>query len=485
MKKGVTRAGSVLLAVASLVALVTCGGGGEQSGRDVVRDAGADSADIRDDPNESPVDTYVAPQRPDPRQVCQDYIECASKTAPAYLGEILATYGAQGSCWMEAQDESLCAQACLTGLQQSREAHPDELACPGCFVNADCAANDGGHACEAEKGRCVECVTDEDCGSAERSVCEGATHQCSATPQSWRPCVLPLDPGESIVDWIGYTVNDVRTLFWLTDWGRFGRIQPGEAAERLHLYSSQTPQAFRGLWTADGKSFWVVGQGNTVWKGMPTLPTELSLNDELTGEWTGVWGNGTSVIWLTGKAGVYLRLDADGKNPRRFVQGANEWRSPTGDDNYAWFLSYQRVMRVTNGTDFVDNPSAGVLALANINQDQTGVRLVAIDPTHLYLVGAPYQLVRGFGENAISFGAPIFSGVNPFYDLHGLPGGHRLVVGAKGELHELDANDAELDPPAVTAGLPEAEDLKRVWLFDDGSAYVLSASSGVFYREPK
>ena len=303
-------------------------------------------------------------------------------------------------------------------------------------------------------------------------------------PTGWTSVDLQLDPGESVVDWIGFTVGDVRTLFWLTDWGRFGRIQPGQPAEQLHLYASQTPQAFRALWTADGKSFWVVGKGNTVWKGKPGLPSELSLNDEMAADWAGVWGNGTSVIWLTGELGAYLRLDADGKNPQRF-QGGTTWFSPTGDDKYAWFLSDVRIMRVTNGTDFTDKPAKGVLQLANVKDDLVAKRLYAVDPEHVYLVGAPYQLLRGQVDASPAFGAPIFSGINPFYDVHGVPGGHRLVCGVKGELHELNADDAELDPPADTTGLPKAEDLKRVWIFDDGSAYVLSAISGIFYRAPQ
>jgi|GEM_PF-2747580 len=300
-------------------------------------------------------------------------------------------------------------------------------------------------------------------------------------PSGWTAVQVELDPGEAIVDWIGATVNDVPTLFFLSDWGRFGRIKPGAAAETLHAFASATDQAFRGLWTADGKTFWIVGIGNTVWKGKTSLWSEVNLADANSGAWTGVWGNGNSVIWFSGEKGFYLRLDADGKNPQRFFQAGQTWRSPTGDNEYAWMLSDTHIMRLTNSPDFVDRPTKGVLALDTIATGQTGERIRAIDALHLYLVGKPTQLIRASGENALTFSnPPIFSGINPFYDVHGQPNGARLVCGVSGELHELDAADLEM--PLDTEGLPQAEDLRRVWLFDDGSAYTLSATSGVYYR---
>lgn len=302
-----------------------------------------------------------------------------------------------------------------------------------------------------------------------------------APPTGWTAVQVELDPGEAIVDWIGATVNDVRTLFFLSDWGRLGRIRPGEPAETLHGFASETEQAFRGLWTADGKTFWIVGIGNTVWKGKTSLWSKGEPPDDKAGNWTGVWGNGDSVIWFSGESGYFLRLDGDGKNPQRFQQGSgNVWRSPTGDHDYAWLLSDTHILRLTNG-EFTDKPTKGALALSAIATGQTGERLRAIDATHLYLVGKPTQLIRGSGEHAIAFqNPPIFSGINAFYDVHGLSNGARLACGVKGGLHQLDASDAEM--PLDTDGLPQAEDLRRVWLFDDGSAYTLSATSGVYYR---
>ena len=304
----------------------------------------------------------------------------------------------------------------------------------------------------------------------------------TAPATGWSQVDLQLDNGESVVDWIGFTINDERILFYLTDWGRFGRIRPGQAAEQLHLYASLTAQAFRGLWTADGKSFWVVGKGNTVWKGKPALPSELSLKDELAGEWTGVWGDGASVIWLSGEGGNLLRLDADGKNAARYTITTYDWRSPTGAGDFAWLLSDTVLQRLTNG-DFAEKPGLGSIKINTIQADQVPTRIVAVDASHLYLLGRPVQLIRASDATGLAFeNAAIFSGINVLYDLSGVPDGHRLVCGVAGDLRELDASDVEVTVDKT--GLPAAEDLKRVWLFDDGSAYVLSAVSGIFYRAP-
>ncbi len=58
---------------------------------------------------------------------CDDYLACVSAATPSDLGDEIATYGDEGSCWDE--DASLCAGACEAGLDQLREAYAD----PACW----------------------------------------------------------------------------------------------------------------------------------------------------------------------------------------------------------------------------------------------------------------------------------------------------------------------------------------------------------------
>lgn len=61
-------------------------------------------------------------------QVCDEYIACVAATRPGMVGEAIAVYGSDGSCWQELQEVE-CLTACEIGLSESASAYPDVKAC--------------------------------------------------------------------------------------------------------------------------------------------------------------------------------------------------------------------------------------------------------------------------------------------------------------------------------------------------------------------
>jgi hypothetical protein len=153
------------------------------------------------------------------REMCSAYVDCVSVTTPEGLGAILATYGANGSCFSTASDET-CGVACLTGLQNTRLTHPSEGRCPACFEDAHCATfAGGGSACDQASGTCVECTSDRHCGGAT-PACRSQSHTCvectrtdhcpggtcdlsSFTCQEIEPPCEPESCGEIKAAWLG------------------------------------------------------------------------------------------------------------------------------------------------------------------------------------------------------------------------------------------------------------------------------------------
>jgi hypothetical protein len=108
---------------------------------------------------------------------CAAYIACTAETTPAGLDTLLVTYGEDGSCWA-AGDPDLCEKACRAGLVSAHMAFPTVEACNVCWTSTDCPPAQP--ACDTTANRCVGCVSDLDCGHADRPACETSSHTCVA-----------------------------------------------------------------------------------------------------------------------------------------------------------------------------------------------------------------------------------------------------------------------------------------------------------------
>jgi hypothetical protein len=259
---------------------------------------------------------------------------------------------------------------------------------------------------------------------------------------------------------------------------------PVEFGDTSILPGTTTPLAYRAIWTADGKTFWFAGHGNVLRRGKPSLwnPGDL-VPDKDAGDWNDLWGDGTGVLWAVGDDGAYVRLDADGKNPTRLnTTGKDNWHSVSGAGTRAWMSSSSRVVLLSNAPADRADPVDGLLKATDIATDQVIERTFAVDDVYLYLAGKPTQLLRLNAADAPTvFGPPLSSGINAFFDVHGMPGGDVLAVGESGTMFGL-SNGMPID--VDTTNLPTELGLRRVWSFDDGSAYVLNAIGEVYYRAP-
>jgi hypothetical protein len=103
-----------------------------------------------------------------PHAICDQYVACVGQTTPQGLAAVLAAYGSSGACWTSAA-QSVCLEACRTGLRDTSRAFPKVTACIECLGNDDCSSSPNGHACSA--GKCVQCSDD--------SFCSGQTPACS------------------------------------------------------------------------------------------------------------------------------------------------------------------------------------------------------------------------------------------------------------------------------------------------------------------
>ena len=132
-----------------------------------------------------------------PREICAKYLECLSQNSPTELGIALDAYGDTGSCW-NGGDETLCADACLTGLAQHHASDPGS--CPECFEAAHCPDGEGCFSgscglCDLNVS-CSECVT-FGCGESicgEQAAACTADPSCSAAWECARSCIASGEP---------------------------------------------------------------------------------------------------------------------------------------------------------------------------------------------------------------------------------------------------------------------------------------------------
>lgn len=60
---------------------------------------------------------------------CDDYLACLAEVEPGTFGELIDTYGADGSCWSNEATADDCAEVCEEQLAQLQEEFPKEVAC--------------------------------------------------------------------------------------------------------------------------------------------------------------------------------------------------------------------------------------------------------------------------------------------------------------------------------------------------------------------
>jgi len=260
------------------------------------------------------------------------------------------------------------------------------------------------------------------------------------------------------------------------------------------LPPGDTALPYRGVTTADGKRFWVVGHGGLVktvqylfTDHMLPQPVSGTAKEATLGDWNDIYTDGVNAIWIVGQGGYYLRLDADGKNPLRYQQGTSPWKRVTGVPGTAWLMASARLLKVSSLADDVDTPKTGMAEASTIggtaDNPQELMAVHALDADRLFVVGSPTQLIRldGSDQMAVS-GPPLSAGVNAFFDVHGDPAGRLMACGALGKLVELGA-EGVVDVPAE--GLPASYGYKRVWAFSDGATYLLTSFGDLYYRGPQ
>ena len=119
--------------VGSLCAcLFACGGGGNGSADGGVRHGGDGDAGIDGGaPHEDP-------QTDDPHAACDHYIDCAREATPTSVTPLIATYGAEGSCWtLPSVKPEDCAAECAAARKVLLAANPSE-ACGDCTKDSEC-----------------------------------------------------------------------------------------------------------------------------------------------------------------------------------------------------------------------------------------------------------------------------------------------------------------------------------------------------------
>lgn len=66
--------------------------------------------------------------RPDDN-TCDQLIECVTEVAPGDVGDMLDSYGPDGSCWESSESADICIEACFQAMQDMRAVDPDALEC--------------------------------------------------------------------------------------------------------------------------------------------------------------------------------------------------------------------------------------------------------------------------------------------------------------------------------------------------------------------
>lgn len=195
---------------------------------------------------------------------CDEYLACVSAATPSDLGDEIATYGDEGSCWE--QDASLCDAACEAGLDQLRLDYAD----PACWDDScgefmawwtsSCSALADEAWCEPEWQEWTACVMAEGgcapdaCAHlaplADDAVYQPGTWQATWTVADYEECFEAEDP-EGALEALGQFTLD------------------GDGVDELELEGSYLVKYMPFPSAADceitGTDFTCMPEGDTIW----------------------------------------------------------------------------------------------------------------------------------------------------------------------------------------------------------------------------
>jgi hypothetical protein len=78
--------------------------------------------------DDSANDTDATPTGTD-RSACEAYIDCVAEVEPANAGQAVDDYGAESSCWTNADQAEACREACASAMAELHLAAPSSEAC--------------------------------------------------------------------------------------------------------------------------------------------------------------------------------------------------------------------------------------------------------------------------------------------------------------------------------------------------------------------
>jgi hypothetical protein len=316
-----------------------------------------------------------------------------------------------------------------------------------------------------------------------------------------------LGEGEAIADWWGNTdgTSGRNVLLFVTNGARVGRLVDGavdwykkpageDAGQALETISGAPGGVtYTGIWAPSKDDIWVVGHRNDVNKNVfrkRGLWAAQVLKDEENGDWNDVWG-GSSGVWFVGQEGAVLHvvLKADGGIDTRYrwyqAKQDEKWQQVTGNDSWIYMISPERVARLA--TTPANMPPATAVVAADLDATQVFNAIWSPDANRLFVVGAPKQILFSAGETPFTLNQQV-SGLNEAYvDISGSATGSTLTVLAISEWRNVAEFMQGAWETTKLDAVPPEKKLKRVWLFPDGSAYVLAgaAPGDVFYRGPQ
>jgi hypothetical protein len=317
-----------------------------------------------------------------------------------------------------------------------------------------------------------------------------------------------LGDGETITDWWGYTdaSSGRNVLLFVTNGARVGRLvdgaldwykkpSGGDDGQPLEAISGAPGGAtYTGIWAPSKDEIWVAGHRNDANKNLfrkKGLWSAVGLKEEENGDWNDVWGSASNGIWAVGLEGavLHITLKADGgiEAKHRWSQSQTTagWQQVTGNDAWIYMVSPERVARLA--TTPANMPSSTSVVAADLDQTQVFNAMWSPDAGRLYVVGAPKQILFSAGEAPFTLSQQV-AGVNEAYvDVSGAATGAALDVLAISEWRNLAELKQGVWETTKLEAVPPEKKLKRVWLFPDGSAYVLAgaAPGDVFFRGPQ
>jgi hypothetical protein len=312
--------------------------------------------------------------------------------------------------------------------------------------------------------------------------------QGDIAPGAWME--VPFEPaiadGEDIVDIWGYQRDGVNLLAFLTNAGHFGRFRDGALqSNELEIVppTLEDATAFRGLFTSNGDTSWVVGHGGTVRTkgGLWKSPHQA---DEIKGDWNDVWSDGSQAMWFVGNDGAVLRSGYDGTNPERTTIGTEHWLAVTGTATHVYLISRKDFVRFAVNAAFpIDEGDPEVEVerslASDIDETQVFKQICLLDPSKIFVVGSPTSLLMSDGEAPLTL-APLSTEPSGLNDVNGHPAGDLLTTGEERYLGLFDGTSLQTQG---TENLPEGLALGRVWSFEDGSAYVTTPfDNRLFFR---